>query len=109
MTEKSKTILPEAPGIEELVKRYVASPQLPRLLMRFWATDRPLDLVRDIAAPLRVHASEARRGLRVLTQDGFVTVREELGGTTYILTRDPAARALASQVLRGAIERGGQR
>ncbi len=63
------------------------------------------ELVRDIAAPLGLHASEGRQGLRALTQDGFVTPRETPGRTTFILARDPATLALVREGLRGAIER----
>ncbi len=89
---------------DETIKRYIANPLLPRLLMRLWNTDRPFDLVSDIAAPLRVHASEARAGLRELIRDGFVVQRSELDRTSYFLTKDSSARAAAAQVLRGTIE-----
>jgi hypothetical protein len=104
MNEASKMARLAPQGVEETVERYVANSLLPRLLMRFWNTDRPFDLVRDIAEPLRIHASEARTGLRELICDGFVVQRNELDRTSYFLTKDPSARALVGQVLRRAIE-----
>jgi hypothetical protein len=100
----------EPAGIDESLKPYLADPLIPRLLMRFWSTDRPLDLAADLAAPLRIHASEARKCLRVLVGGGLVAVRKEIDGrTTYSLTRDPSQRTRAERILHVAIERGGAR
>ncbi len=100
----------ESGDIDEALKPYLANPLIPRLLMRFWSTDRPLDIAADLAAPLRIHVSEVRKGLRVLVRGGFVAVRSDIGGrTTYSLTHDPSQRECAEQILRGAIEGEGAR
>jgi len=109
MTEQSKS-LAEAAGIDEELKPYLADPLIPRLLMRFRSTDRPRDLAADLAAPLRIHVSEARRGLRVLVRGGLVAVRKDIDGrATYSLTRDPSQRDRAERILRESVERGNAR
>lgn len=102
-TRKEAQLAPQS--VEEIATRYAADPLLPRLLMRFWNTNRLFDLTSDIASPLRIHTSEARKGLRELIIDGFVTKRQELDRASYFLTKDPTTRALAGEVLRAAIER----
>ena len=110
MAKTSQAGAAEPAGVDEALKPYLADPLLPRLLMRFWSTDRPLDIAADLAAPLRIRMSDVRKGLRILVRGGFVAVRTDFGGhTTYCLTRDPSQRKRAEQILRGAIETGGAR
>jgi len=110
MAKTSQPGAAEPAGIDEALQPYLADPLIPRLLMRFWSTDRPLDIAADLAAPLRIHVSEARKGVRLLVRGGFVAVRADIGGrTTYSLTHDPSQRKRAEQILHGAIEGGGAR
>jgi len=93
-------------GLERFFQRYGDDPFLFRVLMCVWRTDRPLDAISDVAAPLGVDASDVRSSLLSLVLEGFVTARRCDGETLYMLTHDPPARIVAGQLLRRAIERG---